>query len=110
MQLQRVSGIRARIVTGDCPVRQGRTAERFRFKLSADGSPRRELGAQTPFELLTHFGDFHARHDDKFAGKHFARLVVVWELAGDAAILAVLIPAEAAIRNGFWADELEAAQ
>ena len=108
MQLQRVSqgsrGYRAACPAGD------RTAERFRFKLSADGSPRGELGAQTPFQLLTQFGDFHTRHDDKFAGKHFARLVVVGELTSDAAILAILIPAEAAIRNGFWADELEAAQ
>src|ERR1022692_4331313 len=32
------------------------------------------------------------------------------EFAFDATILAILIPTEAAIGNGFWADELEAAQ
>ena len=108
MQLQRVSQGSHRYGAA-CPA--GAVPRSwFRFKLSADGSPRGELGTQTPFQLLTHFGDFHTRHDDKFAGKHFARLVVVGELTADAAILAILIPAEAAIRNGFWADELEAAQ
>jgi len=43
-------------------------------------------------ELLAHFGDpFHAGHDDdEFAGKHFARIVVIGS-GGNAAILAILV-------------------
>ena len=38
------------------------------------------------------------------------RLVVVYQLARHPAILAILIPAETAVGDGFWADVLEAAQ
>src|ERR1700741_4903413 len=79
-------------------------------KLLANGGARRELGTQTPLELLTHFGDFHAGHNDEFTRKHLARLVVVGELAGHAAILAVLIPAKAAARNGVRANEMAASE
>jgi hypothetical protein len=79
-------------------------------KLLANGGAGWELGTQTPFELLTHFVDFHAGHNDEFTRKHLARLVVVGELACDAAILAVLIPAKAAVRNGLRANELEASE
>jgi hypothetical protein len=69
-----------------------------------------ELGAQAPLQFLTHFRHFHAGHYDELARKHFAGLVVVGQLAGHAAILAILIPAETPVRNGLWADELEAPQ
>jgi hypothetical protein len=78
--------------------------------LPGDGGVRGELGAETPLEFLTHIGDFHPGHDNKFAGEHFARLVIIGKLAGDAAVLAILIPAKAAIGDGFRADELEAAE
>jgi hypothetical protein len=67
-----------------------------------------ELGAQAPPQFLAHFRHFHAGHYDELARKHFAGLVVVGQLAGHAAILAILIPAETPVRNGLWADELEA--
>ena len=73
---------------------------------SVDG----ELGAETPFQFLAKFGDFHAGHDDKFAGDHFARLIIIGKLAGDATILAILVPAEAAVGDGFRTDELKAAE
>ena len=86
------------------------TSGAFALKSSADGRTRWELGTQTPFEFLAHFGDFHTRHDDEFTGEHLARLIVVGELTGYAAILAILIPAEAAVGDGLGADELEAAE
>jgi hypothetical protein len=52
----------------------------------------------------------HSSHDDEFAAQHFPGLVVVRELTPNPAILALLIPAEAPIGNGLWADELETAQ
>ena len=67
-----------------------------------------ELGAQAPLQFLAHFRHIHAGHYDELARKHFAGLVVVGQLAGHAAILAILIPAETPVRNGLWADELEA--
>jgi hypothetical protein len=66
-----------------------------------------QLGAQAPAELLAEVGDLHAGHHDKFARKHFARFVVIGKLAGDAAILAILIPAETAVRNRLRTDELK---
>ena len=35
--------------------------------LLADRSVRRQLGAQTPLQLLAEFGDFHAGHDEELA-------------------------------------------
>jgi hypothetical protein len=78
--------------------------------LFGNGGIGRELGTQAPLQFLTHVGNFHAGHDDEFTGKHFARLVIVGKLTGDAAVLTILIPAEAAVRNCFRTDELKAAQ
>ena len=78
--------------------------------LLGDGGVGGELGAEAPLQLLAHFADFHTGHDDEFAGEHFARLVVIGKLAGDAAILAILIPAEAPVGDGFRADKLKTAQ
>jgi hypothetical protein len=79
-------------------------------ELGGNGRVRRQLGAQAPLQFLTDFGDFHPGHDDKFAAQHFARFVVIGELAGNPAILALLVPAKAAVRNRFGTDELEATQ
>jgi hypothetical protein len=94
-------------------LRRRQVANRFvglEKNLFRDGGVRGELGAETPLQLLAHVGDFHAGHHDEFAGEHFARLVIIGELASYAAILAILIPAEAPVRNSFRADELKAAQ
>ena len=82
----------------------------MRAALLLDGGIRGKLRAQAPFQFLAHIGDFHAGHDNEFAGKHFPRLVIIGKLAGDAAILTILIPAETAIGDGFRTDELEAAE
>src|SRR5713226_10106351 len=70
----------------------------------------RQLRPQTPLQLLAQLRHFHARHHNKFAAQHLARLVVVRQLARNAAILAFLIPAKSTIRNRLRADELEATQ
>ncbi len=82
----------------------------MRESLLGDGSVRRQFGAEAPAEFLAEFANVHAGHDDEFAREHFAGLVVIGELAGDAAILAILIPAEAAVGDSFGADELKAAK
>src|SRR6202022_2444496 len=79
-------------------------------ELRGNGRIRRQLGAQAPLQLLADFRDYNSRHDDKFAAHHFARFVVIGELAGNTAILALLVPAEAPVRNRFRADELKTAQ
>ena len=71
---------------------------------------RRQLGAQAPFQFLADFRDFHSSHDNKFAAQHLASFVVIRELTGYTAILALLVPAEPAVGNRFGADELETAQ
>ena len=72
-----------------------------------DGRVGRELGTETPLEFLAEFGDFHAGHDDKLASDHFTRFIIIGKLTGDAAILAILIPAEAAVGDRFRADKLK---
>src|SRR6266849_5734977 len=71
---------------------------------------RRQLRPQAPLQLLAQLGHFHARHNDELAAQHFPRLVIIRQLAGNAAILAFLVPAEPSIRNGLWADKLKTAQ
>src|SRR5713226_2751240 len=71
---------------------------------------RRELRAQAPLQFLAHLHDFHPWHHDEFAAQHLVRLVLIRQLAGHAAILAILVPAEAPIRNRLWTDELKASQ
>jgi hypothetical protein len=66
-----------------------------------------ELGTEAPLEFLAHVGNFHAGHNDEFAREHFAGLVVIGELAAHTAVLTILIPAKAAIGNGFRTNELE---
>src|SRR5947209_15967955 len=69
-----------------------------------------QLSSQAPLEFWADLGDRHPSHNQKLATQHLARLVVVGQLAIDAAILAFLIPAKPPVRNGVRADELEAAQ
>src|SRR5881398_354777 len=69
----------------------------------------RQLRPQTPLQLLAEFRDLHSRHHNELARQHFARIVVIWQLAGYTAILAILVPAESPVRNCFRADELKAA-
>jgi hypothetical protein len=50
------------------------------------------------------------RHNNKLAAEHFPGLIIIRELAGNTAVLAILIPAEAAVRNRLGTDELETSQ
>jgi hypothetical protein len=79
-------------------------------RLFGNGGVGGELGSQTPLQFLAQIRDLHARHDDELAREHFAGFVVVGELADDAAVLTILVPAEATVGDGFGADELEAAK
>jgi len=65
---------------------------------------------QAILELGADLGNFHARAYQKLATEQFVRLIFVQELSGDAAILAVLIPAESAVRDGFGANVLKGAE
>ena len=56
------------------------------------------------------FGNFHAGAHQKLAAQEFVRAVFIGEFSDDAAILAILIPAETAVRDGFRADVLKAAK
>src|SRR5580704_8323048 len=91
-------------------VQFGRSVKELASLLLWNRHIRRQLRAQAPLQLLAQLRDLHSRHDDKFAAQHFARLIIVGQLARHAAILALLIPAKASVRNRLRADELEAAQ
>src|SRR6266481_2226098 len=83
----------------------------FQFPFSGrDRRVRRQLCSQAPLQFLAHFRDFHPGHHDELAAQHLVRLVLIRQLATHAAILAILIPAEAPIRNSLRADKLEAPQ
>ena len=69
-----------------------------------------ELAAEAPDQLGSKLGDDHAGNDNKFTGEHGAGFLIVGQLAGDLAILAFLIPAEAAVGDGLGADVLEPAE
>jgi hypothetical protein len=69
-----------------------------------------QLLLQAVFEFGANLGDFHPGAYQEFAAQQFVGLVVVDQFARDAAILAILIPAETSVGNGFRADVLEAAQ
>src|SRR6476620_9784946 len=70
----------------------------------------RQLSSQAPLELLAQFADFHSRHHDELTSQHFARVIVIRQLASYATVLAILVPAKPAIRNRLRADELKTAQ
>src|SRR6266568_4754689 len=94
----------------NCKLFQVASLDLSGFSLRRNSGVGGQLGAQAPLEFLAQLENFHARHDDELAAQHFARFVVIGQLAGHAAILAILVPAETAVRNGFRADELETAQ
>jgi hypothetical protein len=70
----------------------------------------RQLRPQAPLQLLAQLADLHPRHHNELAAQHLARLVIIGQLAGDPAILTILIPAEPTVRDRFRADELKAPQ
>jgi hypothetical protein len=65
---------------------------------------------QAVFQFGADLGDFHARADEEFAAQEIVRALLVGELSNDAAILAILVPAESSVRDRFRADVLKAAQ
>jgi hypothetical protein len=87
---------------------------RFAFSNSKGGA-RRDLDArlllqlalQAILQLGADLGNFHAGADHELATQKFVRLVLVGEFCDHAAVLAVLIPAETPVRNGFRADVLK---
>jgi hypothetical protein len=69
-----------------------------------------KLGPEAPLELLAQFGNFHSGHNDKLAAQHFPGFIVIRQLAGNAAVLTILIPAKTPVRNRFRTDELKTSQ
>jgi hypothetical protein len=69
-----------------------------------------ELFLEAIFELGADLGNFHSRADQEFAAQQFMRFFFIRQLAGDAAVLAILIPAETPVGNSFWADVLKTAE
>jgi hypothetical protein len=59
-------------------------------------------------QLGTHVRNLHPGHDNELAALHLPRLIIVRELGLNAAILAILIPAETAVRNRLGAEKLKA--
>jgi hypothetical protein len=55
-------------------------------------------------------GNFHPCAYQELAAQEIVRAVFIGELSDHAAILAILIPAETAVRDGFRADVLKAAK
>ena len=60
-------------------------------------------------QLRSELGDYHAGDDVEFAGEHGPGFIVIRQLASDFAVLAFLVPAEAAVGDGLRADVLEGA-
>src|SRR5579862_3745666 len=89
---------------------EGNTSNRdYRLRLN-HGFILWQLRAQAPLQFLAQLIHFHARHHDELARQHLARLIIIRQLAAYPAILAILIPAEAPVRNGLRAEKLEAPQ
>jgi hypothetical protein len=72
------------------------------------------LFTQLVFEAIHQFGanlgNFHARAHQEFAAQEIVRAVFIRKLSNDAAILAILIPAESAVGDGFRTEVLKAAK
>ena len=91
---------------------------RLGLRSGASGAERVEIASellaqlflQAVFQFGTDLGDFHAGADEKLAAQEVVRAIFIGKFADDAAVLAILIPAEASIGNGFRADVLEAAE
>jgi hypothetical protein len=56
------------------------------------------------------FADFHSRAYQKFTAQEFVRALFIGQFSNDATILAVLVPAEAAVGYRFGTDVLKAPQ
>jgi hypothetical protein len=69
-----------------------------------------QLGLKAILQFWADFGDFHAWAHQEFAAQEFMGAVFIGEFSNDAAILAVLIPAETPVWNGLRTDVLEAAK
>ena len=69
-----------------------------------------EFLLQAKLKFGTDLGNLHAGTYQEFATEHLMRLVIVHEFAGDAAILAILIPTEPAVGDRFRADVLKTAE
>jgi len=69
-----------------------------------------QLALQAILQLGADLGNFHARAHHKLAAQEFVRAVFIGEFCDHAAILAILIPAEAPVGDGFRADVLKAAK
>jgi hypothetical protein len=61
-------------------------------------------------EFGADFGNFHARAHQELAAQEFVRAIFIGKFSDDAAVLTVLIPAKAAIGDGFRTDVLKAAK
>jgi len=69
-----------------------------------------QFGPEAPLKLLAQLSNFHSRHDNEFAAQHFPRLILIRQLARNAAILTLLVPAESSVGYRFRANKLEASQ
>jgi hypothetical protein len=69
-----------------------------------------QLFLEAIFELGADLGDFHSRAHQKFAAQEFMCFFFIGQFSGHAAILAILIPAEPPVRDGFRADVLKASK
>jgi len=88
---------------------RGRNRREFRKGLRA----RRGLSQFRPeaaYQFRRQVGNIHTFGNQEFTTQNGTSLIVVRQLAIDPAILAVLVPTEAAVRNRLWADELKGAQ
>jgi hypothetical protein len=56
------------------------------------------------------FRDFHTRTDQELATQEIVRALLIRQLSNDAAILAVLVPAETPVRDGFRTNVLKASK
>src|SRR6185436_9496628 len=68
-----------------------------------------QRGPKAALQLRTDRSNLHPGHHDKFAAKHFPRLVIVRQFRHYPAILAILVPAETPVRNRLWTQKLETA-
>lgn len=92
---------------GKCCTASSPSREPADRDLGGDRSVGGQFGPKAPLQFLAQLGYFHPGHNDELAAKHFPGLVVVRQLAGNSAILAVLVPTKSPIGNCFRANELK---
>jgi hypothetical protein len=69
-----------------------------------------QFALEAILQFRADLGNFHARAHQELAAQEIVRAVLIGEFPDDAAILAILIPAEAPVRDSFRANVLETAQ